>query len=142
MKMQTVTKATMALALGFMANGAVAQTAGVTYDCVVRGHPGHGFVAPRLLLSVSQDQTEGVALDAVINEINGKPLAVPLRALGKGKVLFRYTLRDLPARGTGGINATYTVNLDTRRNRVTMNVQVHGYENEPSGTGRCKLLEG
>jgi hypothetical protein len=124
------------------ASGAWAAPKGVTYVCEMRGHPSHGFVAPRLLLSVSDDQKRGAVLDAVIREMNAKPLSMPIRPVGKGRFRYQYTIRNMPAKGTAELTATYTVNLDTRRNRVTMRVFVHGYDNQPAGTGRCELVAG
>lgn len=128
-----------ALALGWA--GPLIAAEGITYDCALKGHPSDGFVAPRLLLSVSADGKSGVVYDGLIHTIAGKPMGARIEEIGKGRYRFNWRLEDLPSRDNQKLKAGYTARLDTRKMKVTMQVNVIGYDNTPRGSGTCKLFK-
>lgn len=132
----------LCLIIGLNAGDLAAQPTGLTYDCRMQGHPSHGFVASRLLLSISDDGRHGVAFDGIINEVHGRPLDVAVRDLGKGRFRYRWQLSNIQARSASNITATFFANLDTRRQRAKISVTIHGFENEPRGSGRCSIFKG
>jgi len=109
----------------------------VTYDCEMTSYEKHGWIAPRVLVFVDrQNEVVGV-FDGMIAETAGVPMKIEFNPRSDTKLKVGWKLNNIPAR-TGSASATYSGTMDEARLKLSLSVRVHGWDNRPSGTGKCK----
>jgi len=109
----------------------------VTYDCEMTSFEKHGWIAPRILVFVDrQNEVVGV-FDGMIAETSGVPKQIAFNPRSDTKLKVSWKVDDIPAR-SGSASASYSGTMDESRLKLSLSVRVHGWDNRPSGAGKCK----
>lgn len=121
-----------AAALAAFASSALAEG----YRCEVRGN-GESFISSWLGIELKSGAATGTIYDAYIREVRGKPIEVKAKDRGKGRVRFVYTLHNVPA-NPRPISITYTIDLDSTANAVSVRGRIPNASNMIIGKGQCQ----
>ncbi len=114
-----------------------AFAAAVTYDCEMSTFEKHGWIAPRILVFVDRQNEVAGVFDGMIAETSGVPKQIEFNPRSDTKLKVGWKVDNIPAR-TGSATATYSGTMDEARLKLSLSVRVHGWDNRPSGTGKCK----
>lgn len=132
----------IALAVLMLATSAAsASAARLTYDCEFVEYGQDNWVSPRVILTIADGETSAAALDGTIQEVHGAPIAVKFKRRSAKSVSFTWTVKQVPGRNNTTLTGTFHVVLNQQKLSATMSVDVHGYDNEPRGKGKCKIIK-
>ncbi|MCA0872339.1 hypothetical protein LCL97_16000 [Seohaeicola saemankumensis] len=116
----------------------------VVYDCQLKayGSPSEqSFIPKTQRLTIDRDAGTAMVWDDIIELLTGKPVAVGVVEMGDKRINLGWTLHNVPTTGTSELHVSYEARLFVTRNRLTLRGYFHGYDNEFSGKGTCKVAK-
>lgn len=129
-----------ATAVGLLFAGA-ASAAPLAYECTLKEYGSSNAVPEKAIFVVDTQAKTAMAYDGYIHHVEKAPKAVSYKALSDTKYLMKWTLNGIPGRSNRRLVATYTARLDVGRMKASMDVRLHGADNEIQGSGSCKAIK-
>lgn len=120
----------------------MAQTAAAAetiYECTADYNTRDGVILPQIVFFVDEAKGTARVLDGRIQSLVGAPLDGELEKRSAKVHRIEWEIKDTPT-NIGKIDVAYRANLNHATNSYTMDATVGGYDNEPRGQGRCKVL--
>ncbi|MEM9550857.1 MAG: hypothetical protein AAGA05_06765 [Pseudomonadota bacterium] len=117
-----------------------ASAQGVTYECELSNNESYGWISPKMIVSVDPDKNAAAVLDAYIYRQHEHPIPVEFRQTRNGLYKLKWSLSAVPA-AARTIKASWSATLDPKSQVIRAHAILNGYDNRPSGQGRCKVVK-
>ncbi len=125
----------------FMSFSFSAQAAGKLYDCEINDF-GTGWMGPRMIISVDESEQTAMVFDGIIAEVVEVPVPAQVSRRSESSLRLNWTVKNIPVSNVNTKEtAKYKAILNTRTHKVTVSVQLNYFDNEPRGTGKCKVSQ-
>ncbi|MEX0340144.1 MAG: hypothetical protein AB3N11_14025 [Arenibacterium sp.] len=93
----------------------------VTYDCELKAESRLGWIPPRLIILIGQDEARAIVYDGFIHKKYGEPIPARLERVNKNKFRLTWTVEHMEiANRTNTISGDFIANLNTATNKITM----------------------
>lgn len=135
------TKGLAALAglIGLAGTGVAAEVA--TYDCAVTSLEGRGFVSDRVVFSIDPAQNRAKVIDGTVYYVHKEPIDAVLNKENGGRYRLKWQVKNIKS-GSNSFNVDYTLTFRQSQSAVSIRANVKGFDNRPTGSGSCKLVQG
>lgn len=128
-----VTGAALGTAL-FATNAMAAE-----YECDIKLNGLNGGIAPVLIFSVDEEESGVFVFDGMIKHYHGKPLQGKIAVANTKRITFKWSVNVVSdSIGQPMPRIDYRATYLKRNGRITVTGRPAGYDNQFSGTGKCK----
>lgn len=130
-----------AIAIGALIGAAVFTSTAMaaTYECNVRQNGVDGGIAPVLVFLLNKEENEIFVYDGIIKNYHGKPIMGKVAVANPKRITFKWTV-DVVSTSSGQNvpRVDYRATFLKRSQKITVTGFPAGYDNQFSGTGKCK----
>ena len=132
--------ATVLGAMIFSATWSVAIAANV-YECDMHSKGNGGFVGDKVFFELNPETATGMVFDGVIKVVYDKPLTAEVTRRNETTWRYKWTVEDYQLGNGGREDISMRATLKTDTGAVSVNGRLRGYDNNISGSGRCKVVK-
>ncbi len=124
----------LCLLASLLPTAALAQSYECTRTQMARG----GWVSNTFIFLLQNNGNQAQMIDAYINDVHGKPIAVDVKKVSGNRYRMKWTVRNVKVRndGTGILSHTFIYNDAKKTFKISG--RLHGFDNVISGGGTCK----
>jgi len=125
---------------GLVALSGAAKASETIYDCSPNNIESYlGWIADRVIVIVDEEKKTAFVLDGYIQHVHEQPIPASYSKLGNGNIRVKWNVSGIPMRATATGSASWSATIDPKKAQMRIRATVHGYDNRPSGQGKCEI---
>jgi hypothetical protein len=136
--MRFLTAGVTAAVLSVTATTAIAET---VYECDMNRKGFGGFVGDKMFFSLVPEQSTGQVYDGVIDSTVGAPLTADVTKRNATTWQYRWLVKDVKLGNEGSAEVVMRATLRVNKGTVNVSGTLRGFDNNISGSGRCKVVK-